>query len=305
MDKIKVLLHSLWYPFTLTTYFKKALERRDDIELKLVGVSTGAYQPYNNGMQMPLKYVVNPDIPLPYSITPDLKVDYNLVKAHLGGWKPDLIITGDAGVNWFEKPSDGYVVTVGTDPHVINYNHARLVSDKFFNMQEVYSKPGDYYLPYAYDPEYHCDLGQEREYDVAMIGLQYNERVQIANELRNRGLKVLFSTGEVLDEYRKLNNKAKVGVNWASLDDLNARAFEIPMMGQIEVMKTVTDMKRMRHIYFRNTYNSTSIQEIIRLTISVLDNYSNEKEILKVMRKEMRNETYDNRVTELLKESGF
>ena len=37
MDKIKVLFSYLAYPFTMANYFRRALERRDDVELFTVG----------------------------------------------------------------------------------------------------------------------------------------------------------------------------------------------------------------------------------------------------------------------------
>jgi len=304
INKIKVLLHWLAYPFTLTTYFQKALERRDDIDLRTCGITTGRWQPYNGGMEMPLKYAVHPDVPLPFPLGTH-QIDYSYVKAQLGNWKPDMVLTGDAGICWKERPSDGVVAHIATDPHVLNYDYPRTYSDKFFNMQEVYSKSGDIYLPYAFDPEYHCDLGLEREYDVAMIGLKYDKRENIVNRLRDRGLKVLYETGIVLDEYREINNKAKIGINQASLDDLNARAFEIPALGQIEIMTPVTDMQKPRHSYFKRAYVYNNTDEAVEQTLWCLNNLETAKEQLRLMRNEMKNETYEERVKFILKECGF
>jgi hypothetical protein len=61
--------------------------------------------------------------------------------------------------------------------------------------------------------------------------------------LISKGLKVHYSIGHIFDEYREINNKSKVGLNWSSRLDLNARAFELPAMGICPVQNTVPDMK--------------------------------------------------------------
>lgn len=308
MNKIKVLLHALWYPFTLTHYVKFALERREDIELKTVGIFTGASQPYNGGMLMPSKYVVAPDVILPFQVG-TTHADYKFVENQLGDWKPDMVLTGNSvAPNWKTKP-DPLTVTIGTDPHVLEengwYGESRKTSDYFFNMQEVYMKEGDIYLPYAYDPKYHCDQGYERPYDVAMIGLKYGMREEIYHKLIAEGISVMYETGKVLDEYRELNNLAKIGINAPSLDDLNARAFEIPQMGQIEVMRPVTDCFKPRHKYFERARMFHTADEAVRQVKWCLENYKEAKQEADLMKQEMSGETYDARVEYLLQKVGL
>ena len=154
---LKVLLLYIAYPLAMGTYFCRALERRTDVDLKVTGVYTGSWIPWMGGMELSQKYAKPIDIPLPFP--PNIgEVNYDLVKAQLGDWKPDIIINVDAGLHWKYKPSEGYVVTVATDPHVLDYSTPRSYSDKFFNMQKCYSKSGDVYLPYAYDPTVHYPM---------------------------------------------------------------------------------------------------------------------------------------------------
>lgn len=91
MAKIKILMLSKWWGFTLGHYFLRALQRRGDIELKTTGQFSGAYLPWNGGYRIPEKYVYTPDILLPLNMNVQ-EIDYNLVKIYLGDWKPDLII---------------------------------------------------------------------------------------------------------------------------------------------------------------------------------------------------------------------
>jgi len=155
-NKIRVLLHYIVFPMAIATYFKKAFAAREDVELKVCGPYTGQFIPWMGGMNLPAKYAVPPDVPLPFSGSVG-EYNYELVKTMLNGWTPDLIVQVDAGLHFKNKPVDGMVVTVGTDPHVLNdwYDTPRKYSDKFFNMQKCYSKPGDLYLPYAYSQDDH------------------------------------------------------------------------------------------------------------------------------------------------------
>jgi len=132
-------------------------------------------------MNLPEKFAIPPDVPLPFNPSVGM-VSYDLVKARLGDWKPDIVLSIDAGINWSSKPSDGLVTTIGTDPHVLNnlgYPHARKISDKFFSMQLFYSERDDIYLPYAYS-KYDCypDDTVEKDLDAVLIGNTYQQRLQ-------------------------------------------------------------------------------------------------------------------------------
>lgn len=245
-EKIKVLLLSIHYPFAIKHYFEKSLQERPDIDLKTTGPYTGQFSPWMGGMMLPEKYAVHPTIPLPFR--PDIGfISYDLVKSKLPvGWVPDLCLTVDAGINWSAKPSDGIVATVGTDAHCLDYSHARRVSDKMFNMHNYYAQPGDIDLPYAYSSEYFYPMSDvEKDTDCVLIGMPYPQRIQWIDELRRRGLTVLFENGPIFDEYRILNNRARIGLNWASLQDLNCRVFELMGMRLCPVINHVPDLDRL------------------------------------------------------------
>jgi hypothetical protein len=303
VGKLKVLLLYIVYPLAMGTYFRRALERRNDVDLKVCGVYTGSWIPWMGGMELPAKYAKPIDIPLPF--TPNVgEVNYDLVKAQLGDWKPDIIINIDAGLHWKYKPTDGMVVTVGTDPHVLNdfYDIPRKYSDLFFNMQKVYSRGADFYLPYAYDPTIHYyDDAITKDTDAVLGGMPYEHRVQWVSALRAKDVSVLFENGPVFDEYREMNNRARIGLNWSSLDDLNARAYELAAMKLAPVMNVVTDLELsgIECATFR------TLPEAVDTVMYLKENDKARTELTELAYRSVQGETYDKRISQIFKIGGF
>jgi hypothetical protein len=316
--KIRVLLVYIVYPLAMGTYFKKALEHRDDVDLKVSGVYTGNFIPWQGGMTLPDKYAIVPDIPLPFS--PNIgEINYELIKAQLGDWTPDLIINVDAGLHFKYKPTDGIVVTVGTDPHVLNewYDAPRKYSDKFFNMQACYSKKGDIYLPYAYSQYDHYPEEREvsisindsttyahKDTDAVLIGMPYENRVLWVNELRKRGVSVIFENGPVFDEARALYNRGRIGLNWSSLDDLNCRAFELPAMKLAPVMNIVPDIGKF-FVDGEDYLGFTSLSEAVEKVLWLKENPEKAHKIAEHGYNTVKPHTFDARIETILKECGF
>lgn len=315
-NKIKVLLTYIVYPLAMGTYFKKALQYRDDVDLRVAGIYTGPWIPWQGGMSLPAKYAVPPDVPLPLSLGVN-EYNYELIKGQLGDWVPDLIIQVDAGFHAKYKPMDGMVVTVATDPHAIPpefYDVPRAYSDKFFNMQAVYSKKGDVYLPYAYSrhdfyPQINSDLdGTIHEYpkvDAVLIGMPYEQRIQWVNELRKRNVNVIFENGPILDEARALYNRGTIGLNWSSLDDLNCRAFELPAMKLYPVMNWVTDMSRKEFNFIEHCGIFHNMPEAIERVMWAIDNPEKARTQAELAYQDVVSHTYDRRVQQILTECGF
>lgn len=317
MNKIKVLLVYLVYPLAMATYFKKALQHREDVDLKVAGIYTGSWIPWNYGMNLPEKYAIPPDVALPLTLETK-EYPYELVKVMLGDWTPDLIIQVDAGFHAKHKPTDGMVVTVGTDPHVLNefYDVPRKYSDKFFNMQASYSKPNDIYLPYAYSKyDFYPDLFDEvyephrgKDLDAALIGLQYTHasspRVQWIEELRKRGLKVFAENGPIMDEARAIYNRAKIGLNWSTMDDLNCRAFELPAMRLAPVMNLVSDIHKF-FVQGEHYLGFGSLNEAVENVVWLRDHLREAEQMAERAYQNVLPHTFDARVEQILKECNF
>jgi hypothetical protein len=227
--KRKVVVSGLHFPLTMMSYFIRALERRDDVELITVGPYTGTWIPWNGGLEIPRKYVHTPTIPLPSDASQIKGAPPSYIEAQLP-WKPDLWLQIDAGW-WLQRPKAEVVAHVATDPHVLDYSVQRGGCDYFFNMQRAYMQKGDILLPYAFDPTCHYPMDVEKEFDGCLVGLQYQNRTSLVQALRNEGYNIEYSIGSVYDEFNLLYNKSRIALNWSSLLDLNARTFEAMGMG--------------------------------------------------------------------------
>lgn len=315
--KIKVLCLSLWYPLSMSRYFEKALRHRYDVELITTGVYTGSWIPWMGGMNVPEKYAIPPDLPLPFRN--DIgQINYDLVKAVLpAGWVPDITLCIDAGIHWKYKPSEGLVVHIATDPHALNYDYQRSVSDKFFNMQLCYSQLNDIYLPYAYSQYDHYPIHRilegekylegveqiEQDVDAVLIGMPYPRRVQWINELRKRGVSIIFENGPIFDEARALYNRGRIGLNWSSLNDLNARAFETPAMKLFPVLNIVPDMEEFN--IWRDISAFRDMDEAIEKVMWAIENSEDAQRIANETYERVQGQTYDARISQLLQECGF
>lgn len=310
-QKVKVLCLSLWYPLSMSRYFEDALRHNPNIDLKTTGVFTGSWIPWMSGMNLKEKYAKPVDIPLPFR--PDVgKVSYDFVKAQLPqGWIPDIVLCVDAGITWEHKPSDGFVAHVGTDPHVLSdwYEHSRSFSDKFFNMQLCYKSEKDIYLPYAYSPRVHYpDVDKYDEYakvtDAVLIGMPYENRIKWVDGLRKNNVSVIFENSPVFDEYRELANRARIGLNWSSMNDLNARFFETPAFGLAPVMNRVPDA----HLFLdegKDYIGFSNLNEAVEAVLYLKANPILTKEITTSAYNHIQGQTYDSRVQQILTECGF
>ena len=304
MDKIKIVFTQIFYPLTMGSYFLAALEARDDVELYTVGPFSGTWIPWLGGMNLPLKYVKTPNFSMPIELA-QRSADPSQVEAKLP-WQPDLWFGVDAGFYWNRKPKDGKVIYIGTDPHVLEYSDRRAKSDVFYNMQKCYSMAGDKYLPYAYSKKFHYPTQNGIEYDVGIIGAPYQHRNEQIRRLREKGLRVYYEVGPVFNEYRDIFTKCKIGLNYATMLDLNARHFELLAMKVMQVASVVPDAQ----LFFENGKDYagfTTMEESIQL----IDYYLNhEDERLAMVEQGYKTvvegkHSYEDRVETVLRDQGF
>ena len=245
MNKIRVCVSALWFPFTMAHFFWRAFERRDDIELFVLGPFTDDYIPWNYGIRLPREYVKIPDYALPASAA-QTRVPAEFVQPKLP-WKPDLWLQVDAGWHLQTKPDAGIVGLIETDPHVLKglYQLPKSYSDITWCMQTPYMEEGDIFLPYGYDPEIHFPEEKEKIYDACLIGLHYETRDKLVARLRSRGLNVYYSIGEIYSDYRHKYCESKIALSWSSLLDTPARVFESMAMGLPLVANRTPDLMHM------------------------------------------------------------
>lgn len=295
----KILLCYLAFPFAIASYFRQAFERRRDIDLYTTGAYTGSFIPWNGGMNLPAKYVYPVNLALPPDV---LFPSWAMVRSQLD-FTPDVVIQVNAGWHFKDRPQVEKVITVATDPHVLNYDVPRSYSDYFFNMQKFYSQSNDIYLPYAADVHHHypMDLPNGFEYDASLIGLHYPQRDALVSGLRQAGYRVNYNIGLIYDEYRDENNKAKVGLNWSSLQDLPARVFEVMAMKMVCLTNRIPDLPE----HFeegRHYLGFDTVSEAVEKMNWVRDNPTEASDMAERGYELVRqHHTYDIRVEQILK----
>ena len=313
MSSIRILLLYKAYPFCLASYFRRALERRQDVELFTCGEFSGQFIPWNGGMTIPMKYQNQVDLPLPVGMN---KVSWNMIADRLP-WKPDLVLNVDAGFHLTTKPDVPYYV-VATDPHVLGdwYAQVRPIADKFFNMQGIpYIHEGDVWLPYAFDPTVHypehTDViynsstnGVTKEHDCSIIGLHYPQRDEWVSRLRAKGVKVNYRIGDIYDEYREENNKAWIGLNWSSLEDVTARVFEIMAMKLVPVLNRLPGLDQLGFEEGRHYLGFSNMDEAVEKVMWAINNRPQAEQIALNAYQFVnhKNMTYDNRISQILSE---
>jgi len=298
---MKVVLSALIYPFTMAHFFWRALERRKDVELFVLGAFTDTWIPWEGGIDLPKKYVKMPHLPLPGSLK---SINYELVEPLIPEEfrHPDLWLQIDAGWHFKNRPDAEIAALVKTDPHAIPDSHYSVpasYSDFVFGMQTPYLKQGEIYLPYAYDPEIHFQVDVPKEYDVCMLGLAYRQRLDVLERCKSNGLSVYYGIGEVYDEYRDRYARSKVAFNWSSLLDLPTRIFEYAAMGIPMVTNRVPDLSTF-FVERDHFLGGDTVDEAVENIMFLLSNPSFADEMAQAAKRKVKAHSWDNRITQLL-----
>jgi len=298
MNKKRIVISGLIFPVTMLHFFWRAFERREDVDLRVVGPFSNDWIPWKGGIRLPMRYVKYPHIPLPQNLSGSVGMSPAFIQGQLP-WEPDLWIQIDAGW-WLQKPKATVVAHIATDPHVLNYDRQRKECDVFFNMQTPYMKPGDRYLPYAYDKEIHYPILADKVYNAALVGLQYETRTKLVNRLRQGGLRVYYETGIVYDEYREIYNQSDVALSWSSLLDMPARVWEAFAMSVPLVTNRVPDLSNW-FVEKDHFLGFNDVDEAERQVRTLLNDPEYAAEMSEnVYRKVTAAHSYDHRVNEIL-----
>ena len=298
MNKKRIVISGLIFPVTMLHFFWRAFERREDVDLRVVGPFSNDWIPWKGGIRLPMRYVKYPHIPLPQNLSGSVGMSPAFIQGQLP-WEPDLWIQIDAGW-WLQKPKATVVAHIATDPHVLDYDRQRKECDVFFNMQTPYMKPGDRYLPYAYDKEIHYPILADKVYNAALVGLQYETRTKLVNRLRQGGLRVYYETGIVYDEYREIYNQSDVALSWSSLLDMPARVWEAFAMSVPLVTNRVPDLSNW-FVEKDHFLGFNDVDEAERQVRTLLNDPEYAAEMSEnVYRKVTAAHSYDHRVNEIL-----
>jgi len=171
-------------------------------------------------------------------------------------------------------------------------------------MHPAYSMPEDSLLHYAFCRYTHYAMTDiEKDYDAVLIGMPYEHRVKWVNALREQNVSVLFANGPVFDEYREMNNRAEIGLNWSSMDDLNARVFELMAMKLCPVINRVSDLARLGFRDGQHYSGFSDVNEAVEKVLWAKEHPEEAKMIADVAYNKVHtdNLTYDKLVDDVLK----
>ncbi len=298
--KIKIAFTYIAYPVAMARYMLDALERRDDVEVFVIAPFTNTWIPWLGGIHLPRRYVSVPNV----ALGQDAELVYAWAEKQLP-WTPDLWIEGNAGLRASGRPA-GKLALICTDPHVLDYSSRRMIADMTFCMQKPYMRPGDIWLPYAYDPIWHTPSSKainDRPLEVTLIGLAYPHRQQLMQELQRRGHAIHLSTGAAYEEARIIYHDTVVGLNWSSLQDCTARVFELMAMGVVPALNRVPDLlelfKEDEHFVGFDTQ-----PEAIAKIEAILDDMPRAERIIEAAKETVRPHTWDARMQFVLEKAG-
>ena len=236
---MKILIHFRHFPVAMGRWFDWAF-RDLGHEVWSVGCYNGPRIPWGEQYSYP-DYDFPPDYEIP-------EIEYYPIKDVLEQcpFKPDMVF--QAGDTTYLKGNPGCLnVILGTDPHVVNYQPRLEDATHYISMQNHYLNAVDFdkkfWVPYGYKADLHIKKDEKQEYDVVFIGLQYDKRVEILDDMSKRGYRVYNNLGKVYDEYVGIYNKGLIAFNFSSREDLPARFWEGLAMGRCVVTNAVPDLK--------------------------------------------------------------
>lgn len=228
------------HPMTVARFFKKAFRDLGHTVISC-GYSTGASIPWGSQYYFP-EYADEPTIPLEQD-SPIANLDWLHQRLDELGFMPDVVIQFDAGF-WFKRNSiPSYpMIHVGTDPHALSYEQQRLQSNVFINMQSAYSKEGDQWVPYAFDPQAHYYTPMPQNYDICFIGNLSTPTRKNTIEWLKTNYNVFSDVGLLFEPCNDMYNQARIGFNVSSEQDLPMRFWEDMARRRLVVTNRVPDL---------------------------------------------------------------
>jgi len=227
---MRILAVYTHYPVSSGRYMTDAFQRQGH-DVRHIGDSTGN-QVW--GIQVDAKYAHASD---------------GDITTRWPDWTPDLVLVMDSAFA-FHHPyyPDVPHAVYGVDSHVRNYRQYG-ITRYFLAHKAVSIQPFEddcEWLPCGFDPVWFTPSmipWDEREYDVAMIGVLYPRRVELLNALSAAGLKVAAGMGALYDQYRDVYQNARISLCVSANHDVAQRVFETATMGCAILSDPLPDMR--------------------------------------------------------------
>ncbi len=298
----RILLVCVSYPVSISRYLLWGF-REAGCEVTVVGPGTGAWIPWHDGMTMKNEHIWYPDLLLQQQdrleitdVTKRLGKDFDLVVQT----DPEYALYGE-----YKSP----VVCVAIDNHVRMYDHRKW--DRIFGAHSFafrHDEPNFRWLPCAYDPFWHNDLGRERNTDVAFVGVMqgrcYAKRSEGVSALISNGFSVMCAIGKVYEEYRSLYNGARMAFCTSANADLGCRVFEGMAMGCLVLTERVVDLTKIGFVEGEHYLGYDSMQELVEQVKRGMDE-DVRKKIVRQSKEAVAEHTWANRARAILHEVGL
>jgi hypothetical protein len=188
-------------------------------------------------------------------VTKKLGKDFDLVVQT----DPEYALYGD-----YKSP----VVCFAVDCHVRDYRQREW--DLIFGAHSWAFRSDEKHfrwLPCAYDPTWHFDMGHERYTDVAFVGVMegecYRGRPEGISALLSNGLSVTCAIGKVYEEYNALYNGAKMALCSSARADLGCRVFENMAQGCLVLTDRVGDLGRVGFVENEHYLGYNGVAELV------------------------------------------
>lgn len=185
----------------------------------------------------------------------------------------------------------------------LDYSKQREVADFFFNMHPVYSEGGDIPLPYCYSEFDHYPEEVPQKWDVTVLGLQYMNRMLVAETLVKRGCRVYRKLGDIWDDYRRSLCSAPICFTWSSRQDAIARVYEGMACKRLVVCNRVPDLRK-HFVEGEHFIGFSTAQEAVSQIEYYVDNPVFAEPIAEAGYRAVKPHTYTNRLRKIFEITG-
>ena len=163
-------------------------------------------------------------------------------------WTPDLVIIMDGNLPPPIKSWQCPTVVYGVDNHVRDYHQFDPITDHFFLAHGHGARMGEEnvtWLPCGYDPTVFTPgpAWSERQWDAALIGVQYPARAELLYTLLTGlpGITIQYGAGAVYDQFAAVYQQSRISLVRSAAGDVAQRVWETAAMGCLIVMDQCAD----------------------------------------------------------------
>lgn len=185
------------------------------------------------------------------------------------GWEPELVIIADAHLD--ADAARGYecpVVVYGVDNHVRDY--AQYDVDHMFLAHGHGHRIGEEHvtwLPCGYDPRWFTP-GKDwnaREFDAAMVGVQYGPRNELLYALLSHfvGIRIAYGVGALYEDFAAAYQNARVSLVRSAAGDVAQRVWETAVMGCLVLKDANADDEALGLVDGKNCLTYTTPDEAV------------------------------------------